>query len=130
MTSTDPVQRHRRIAAKLHMVIGVLGLIILVPAVVFFWSIGGRSGRSPDTLELVFVGLATALIPGVQILAGLWCLRGSLVARICLVGISLLIVLSLGLTLTFFPLAVVGGYAVWALLRDDAPTSGGPAASP
>ena len=121
------MQRHRRIAAKLHVAIGVLGLTIFVPAVVFLWSIGGRSARSPDAVELVFVGLATALIPVVQILAGVHCLRGSQAARLCLVVISVLIMLCFGLTVSFlFPVGVAGGYSVWALLRGDTPTSGSP----
>ena len=127
MAPISSVLRHRRIAARLHVVVGVLGLVVLVPAVVFLWWLGGRGSRSPDAIELVFVGLATASIPGVQILAGLRCLRGSRAARLCLVGISVLIGLGFALTF-FFPIgALVGGYSVWALVRDDLPTPASPA---
>ena len=120
MAPASSVQRHRRIAAKLHVVLGVLALVLLVPAVVFLWSLGGRSARSPDAVELVFVGLATASIPGVQIVAGLRCLRGSRAARLCLAGLSVLIGLGFALTAIFFPVgALVGGYSAWALLREE-----------
>ena len=128
MAPSSPVQRHRRIAARLHVVLGVLGLIVLVPLVVFLWSIGGRSSRSPDAIELVFVGLVTASIPAVQIWAGLRCLRGSRAARWCLAAISVLIGLGFALTAIFSPIgAFVGGYCAWALLRDDRPTAVSPA---
>ena len=131
MAPTSSVQRHRRIAARLHVVLGVLELIFLVPAVVFLWSLAGRGSRSPEASELVFVGLVTALIPGLQILAGLRCLRGSRAARWCLAVVSVLIGLGFGFVLTsiFSPIgALVGGYSAWALLRDDPPIPATPAA--
>ena len=100
----------------LHVIVGALCLIILVPVVVFVASLGGRSGPTPGAMELVFIGLATALVPGVQVLAAILCLRGSRVAGLCLV------VFSVPLMAVFFPIGLaVGGYSVWALLRDDTP---------
>jgi hypothetical protein len=106
---------HTRIVAVLHIVSGALGVAVML---IMGLALGGFAAFMPDVqLPAFVVGLGTvflgffALLALVDVIAGVWLLKGSRNARVFVIVIS-------ALGLFSFPWGtLLGIYSLWALLR-------------
>ena len=114
---------HTRVAACLHIVLAVLGLLFLLAMAALvgaFGALGPNFGIDRQIAEwvggvgILFIGLF-ALLPVLEIVGAVLLLRGSDTGRIFTIVFSVL-------SLVNIPLGtVIGAYSLWALLRTKPP---------
>jgi hypothetical protein len=123
---------HTRVAACLHIVLGVLGLLFLLAMgalVGAFGALGPDFGIDRQIAEwvggvgILFIGLV-ALLPVLEIVGAVLLLRGSDTGRLFTIVFSVL-------SLVNIPIGtVIGAYSLWALLRAKPPLPPAPLAAP
>jgi hypothetical protein len=123
---------HTRVAACLHIVLGVLGLLLLLvmgALVGAFGALGPDFGIDRQIAErvggvgILFVGLF-ALLPLLEILGAVLLLRGNDTGRLFTIVFSIL-------SLVNIPIGTaIGAYSLWALLRARPPLPSAPLAAP
>ncbi|WP_374352085.1 hypothetical protein [Chitinimonas sp.] len=107
---------HVKIAAALHIVSAVLGLLLAAFLLLLLVGFSSLLKLSPSEFALLntFGGIAIAVVAvfaTAQLLAGVFCLRGASGAKIWLIVFSIF-------SLFNFPIGTVFGvYSLWALLR-------------
>lgn len=118
---------HKQVAAWLAIVTGMLSLLVALIFGVFMGGIGAfASGGDTKVLGLFaflggFIFIFFGFFAILNILAGIFYLRGSSIARIWLIISNIL-------SLFGFPLGtIIGAYSLWAILKDDAPKTQPPA---
>jgi len=123
---------HTRVAACLHIVLAVLGLLFLLAMgalVGAFGALGPDFGIDRQIAEwvggvgILFIGLF-ALLPVLEIVGAVLLLRGSDTGRLFTIVFSVL-------SLVNIPIGtVIGAYSLWALLRTKPPLPPAPLAAP
>jgi hypothetical protein len=122
---------HGKIAAALHIINGLFWLLTLMVVALVFGGVAALAGldQTADGKAVmnVIAGFATviagvvALVAIAEIVSAILYLQGSAAARIWLVVFSALALLNIPIG------TAIGGYSLWALLRDEAiPARGGP----
>ncbi|MEO5689291.1 MAG: hypothetical protein ABIR54_18180 [Burkholderiaceae bacterium] len=118
-----PIDTHVRVAAWLHIVMGVLAVCVLAILGLMVGAFGAVVGASTHGHDEGMVLGAIAgfgaimflfimAFPALEIIGGVLLLRGSPVGRVLTIIFSILSLLN-------FPIGTVaGGYSLWALLRE------------
>jgi hypothetical protein len=115
---------HGKIAAALHIINGLFWLLTLLVFALVFGGVAALAGidQTADGKAVmnIVAGLATAIavtiaLVGIsEIVAAILYLQGSAPARIWLIVFSALALLNIPIG------TAIGGYSLWALLRDEA----------
>lgn len=106
---------HRKIAAWLSIASGLVTLLLIAVVVLFFGGVVALT-KLDHTATTILAALGTFLVAifgGLalaDILAGIFYLRGSKVAEVCLIVFNVLHLLA-------FPIGtLIGAYSIWAIL--------------
>ena len=111
---------HGKIAAALHIINGLFWLLTLLVFALVFGGVAALAGidQTADGKAVmnIVAGLATALAVTIALVgvAAVLYLQGSAAARIWLIVFSALALLNIPIG------TAIGGYSLWALLRDEA----------
>jgi hypothetical protein len=117
-----PIDTHVRVAAWLHIALGVLWVSVGLFFGLFFGAFGALMGAASDGSATGIVALVAGFgfvlflivmaFPVLEIVGGVLLLRGSPVGRVITIVFSVLELIN-------FPFGTaVGAYSLWALLRE------------
>ena len=117
-----PIDTHVRVAAWLHIALGVLWVCILAFFGLFFGAMGalvGATASSSDAGVLAWIAgfgitllLFVLVFPVLEIVGGVMLLKGSTAGRVITIVFSVLELINIPFG------TIVGVYSLWALLRE------------
>jgi hypothetical protein len=117
-----PIDTHVRVAAWLHIALGVLWVCILAFFGLFFGAIGALVGATANALDAgvlawiagfgVTLLLFVLVFPVLEIVGGAMLLKGSTAGRVITIVFSILELINIPFG------TIIGLYSLWALLRE------------